>query len=145
MVSTITAAPPALNVIWYDSAEAIHRAMWEPAAKANGMTYEELVSECEIIGFLESGEEVTLDGGDDLDGMRVQGCWGFVSPDTGTIHAWADANTDPAMVIHMLAHEIGHATGVPMEDELQEELRAEQFGKAARMAFEMLTHRPNKA
>lgn len=145
MEQAVTAAPPAMSVTWYESAEAIHRAMWEPAAKDSGMTYEELMAECEIIGYLDSGDEVTLEGGADLAGIIAQGCWGFVCTDTKTIHAWAETDTDPALVIHMLAHEIGHATGVPMDDDFQEEMRAEQFGKAASMAFEMLTHRPNKA
>lgn len=139
---TYSPDPPAMAVRWYDSPEAVHRAMWESVAIAEGMTYEELIADSVMCGEDEHGQEYELESGADITGMRLQGCWGFVETDTGTIHAWADPATDDAMVLHMLAHEIGHVTGTPASDDMQEEMRAEQFGRAARRAFELLAGRP---
>lgn len=136
---------PAPSIIWYDTPEAIHRAMWEPVAKDNGMTYEELVAECVIVGVTDAGEEVTLEGGSDIEGMRVQRCWGFVDTNTHIIHAWAAPDADQEVVMHMIGHELGHITGTPLTDELQEELRAEEFGRVARMAYNLFLSQPLRA
>ncbi|MCR4146617.1 hypothetical protein, partial [Alcaligenes faecalis] len=67
-----------------------------------------------------------------------QKCWGCADTDTNQIHVWAAPDVDRALLIHMLAHEIGHLTGEPHPDDIQEELRAETFGKVAALAYHML-------
>lgn len=130
--------PPALSIRWYPDLEAVDRAMWEPVAIEQGMTWEEMVDQCDVICQDEQGNEVVLSRDEQLAAMRAQGCWGFLDSNTNTIHAWAAPDADRASVLHMLAHEVGHATGTPLQDGLQEELRAEQFGRVAALAYSLM-------
>lgn len=130
--------PPELMIRWHESPESVHRAMWEPVAIREGMTYDELLAEGVTCGFDESGNEVEMEAGADIEGMRMQGCWAFVDTLNSCIHAWAAPDTDRGLVLHMLAHEISHATGTPHPDGFQEEMRAEQFGRVAAAAYRML-------
>lgn len=130
--------PPELMIRWHESPESVHRAMWESVAIREGMTYDELLAEGVTCGFDESGNEVEMEAGADIEGMRMQGCWAFVDTLNSCIHAWAAPDTDRGLVLHMLAHEIGHATGTPHPDGFQEEMRAEQFGRVAAAAYRML-------
>ena len=130
--------PPTVSVTWHESPESVHRAMWEEVAVAEGMTYEQLIAESEGEGETETGETVAFTHEQELAGMRGQGCWAFVDRRTNTIHAWADEATPRELVLHMLAHEIGHITGDAHTDDFQEEMRAEQFGRVARAAYRLL-------
>lgn len=130
--------PPELSIVWHDSPEAIHRAFLEPVAAGEGMTYEQFVAESYMCGQDADGNECEIESGAELEGMRLQGCWGFLDENTNTVHAWADPGVDRALLLHMLAHEVGHATGTAHPDELQEEFRAEQFGAVAAMAFRFM-------
>ncbi|EWC39609.1 hypothetical protein [Stutzerimonas stutzeri] len=130
--------PPEMIIRWYESPESVHRAMWEPMAIGEGMTYDELLAEGVTCGFDESGNEVEMEAGADIEGMRMQGCWAFVDTLNSCIHAWAAPDADRGKILHMLAHEIGHATGTPHPDGFQEEMRAEQFGRVAAAAYSML-------
>lgn len=129
--------PPKMTVTWYARPEDVHRAMWEQSAIDAGMTYEELLAESTGVGETEGGEEVEFTHEQELAGMYAQGCWAFVDK-TNTIHAWAAEDADTALVLHMLAHEVGHATGAGHPDELQEEMRAEQFGRVASLAYVLM-------
>ena len=133
--------PPTVSVTWHESPESVHRAMWEEVAVAEGMTYEQLIAESEGEGETETGETVAFTHEQELAGMRGQGCWAFVDTRNNTIHAWADEATPRELVLHMLAHEIGHITGEPHPDHMQEEMRAEQFGRVAKMAYGLLPAR----
>ena len=137
--------PPTVSVTWHESPESVHRAMWEEVAVAEGMTYEQLIAESEGEGETETGETVAFTHEQELAGMRGQGCWAFVDRRTNTIHAWADEATPRELVLHMLAHEIGHITGEPHPDDMQEEMRAEQFGRVAKMAYGLLPVRAQLA
>ena len=136
--AAINPDPPELMIRWHESPESVHRAMWESVAIREGMTYDELLAEGVTCGFDESGNEVEMEAGADIEGMRMQGCWAFVDTLNSCIHAWAAPDTDRGLVLHMLAHEIGHATGTPHPDGFQEEMRAEQFGRVAAAAYRML-------
>ncbi len=133
--------PPELAITWHDSPESVHRAMWEEAAIAEGMTYEQLMAESEGEGETEDGEQVVFTHEQELAGMHEQGCWAFVDTRVNMIHAWADPEAPFERVLHMLAHEVGHATGDSHPDDLQEEMRAEQFGRVAKAAYAMLPAR----
>lgn len=137
--------PPTVSVTWHESPESVHRAMWEEVAVAEGMTYEQLIAESEGEGETETGETVAFTHEQELAGMRGQGCWAFVDTRNNTIHAWADEATPRELVLHMLAHEIGHITGEPHPDDMQEEMRAEQFGRVAKMAYGLLPARAQLA
>ncbi|QNJ57401.1 hypothetical protein Dolphis_95 [Pseudomonas phage Dolphis] len=129
--------PPKMTVAWYARPEDVHRAMWEQSAIDAGMTYEEMLAESTGVGQTEEGQEVEFTHEQEIAGMYAQGCWAFVDK-TNTIHAWAAEDADTALVVHMLAHEIGHATGAGHPDELQEEMRAEQFGRVASLAYVLM-------
>lgn len=97
---------------------------------------EELDEFC-INGEYENGEACEHPVADAIDGMKTTGCWGYVD-DKSVIHYWADPSVEPTTLIHFLAHEIGHRTGEPCEDEHEEEMRAEAFGEVAKEAYELM-------
>lgn len=141
MERSIDPNPPEMSIRWYESPEDVHRAMWEPVAIGEGMTYEALLADSEICGLDDNGNEVVMEPGSDIEGMRAQGCWAFVDTLSSCIHAWAAPDTDKGRVLHMLAHEIGHVTGTPHPDGFQEEMRAEQFGRVAALAYDMMLNK----
>ena len=134
----INPQPPTVAITWHDSPESVHRAMWEESAVAAGMTYEQMLAESVACGEDEHGNEIEFSHEQELAGIRQQGCWGFVDARTNMIHAWASDSAPREFILHMLAHEIGHVTDEPHPDELQEEMRAEQFGRVAKLAYELL-------
>lgn len=137
--------PPELFIRWYSAPEDVHRAMWEESAVEAGMTYEEMMEESVSCGEDEHGNEIEFTHEQELAGIREQGCWAFVDTRTNIIHAWAAEYAPRDLVLHMLAHEIGHLTGAAEDDQLQEELRAEQFGRVAKAAYALLPQREPEA
>ncbi|MGG5143929.1 hypothetical protein [Alcaligenes ammonioxydans] len=135
--SGISGELPELSIQWHDTPEAVHRLFWEKAALENSMTYEELI-EGAMVGETEHREKVELTYEQEIQAIRDQKCWGCADTETNQIHVWAAPDVDRTLLIHMLAHEIGHLTGEPHTDDIQEELRAETFGKVAAMAYQML-------
>ena len=135
--SRISGELPKLTIQWHDTPEAVHRIFWEKAALENGMTYEELI-EGTMVGETAHREKVELTYEQEIQAIRDQKCWGCADTDTNQVHVWAAPDVDRTLLIHMLAHEIGHLTGEPHTDDIQEELRAETFGKVAAMAYQML-------
>lgn len=132
-----------MEVVWYKTAEEVFEAYFgfqgeakdfEPLSDAEISTIN-----AEIIALCESGEHHEISAHETIQAMKDQGVWGFAETDARVIHAWADPQADPADVLHMLAHEIGHLTGTPDEDDLREELRADSFGKVAAQAYRLLT------
>lgn len=138
-------SPEELTVQWYESPEAVLRAFWKGPAEAEGLDVDELLAEGEGGGLTFEDAEVTFTTAEQLEGMREQGCWGFVDTNSATIHAWADPGVNPEMLIHFLAHEVGHKTGEPESDSLREELRAELYGSRAAIAFRLMQKRPGAA
>lgn len=128
---------PELTIQWHDTPEAVHRIFWEKTAIENGLTYEELI-EGAMVGETEERQKVDLTYEQEIQAIRDQKCWGCADTDTNQINVWAAPDVDRALLIHMLAHEIGHLTGDPHPDDIQEELRAETFGKVAALAYHML-------
>lgn len=117
-MSRIDPNPPELAITWYPSPEAVHQAMRVPIAKVEGMTHEALMA-----------------------AIRSQGVWGFVDANSRRIHAWASPDAPRETVVHMLAHLIFHMTGTPHDDDLEEEMRAEQFGRVAALAVSFADRR----
>lgn len=123
--------PPSTQIVWHDSPESAQRAMWTPIAEAEGLTVDDLM-DGELGGFDEDGNDVEpITTAQACEAIRETGCWGFCDTNTGIIHAWKAEDANPVTVMHMLAHEVGHLTGVAEEDAHAEEMRAEQFGKVA--------------
>lgn len=143
-VAKIDPNPPQLSIVWHDSPESIYRAMWEQAANEAGVSYEDLI-EGSNVGETEDGEVFEFTHEQAIDGMHTQGCWGFVDTKTNTINAWAADDVNAATVIHFLAHEIGHITGDQHDDDMQEEMRAEQFGRVAALAYTLWLEKKSSA
>lgn len=108
------------------------------------LTIEEFLK-CEAGGLTAEGEPVTFTGADELEAVKANGFWGFCDPQTKTIHVWVGEGTDPEEIIFFLGHEIGHASGTPVEDsgdelkdEMAEQQRADEYGEAARQASKWL-------
>lgn len=127
-----------VGITWYPSPEAVHRAYWQPMAESEGMTYEVLIAEGMTCAFDQFGNMVEMTHDEEMAALRSMGAWGFADTKLRHIHAWAAPETPREQVMRLLAHEIGHLTGEPCKDELQEEFRAETFGAVAAMAFSML-------
>lgn len=141
ILGKINPDPPSMSITWYDTPEDVHRAMWAESAAAEGMTYEQMIAESTIIGEDFEGNEHDVTHEQEMAGIRTQGCWAFVDTRVNMIHAWADPEADRELVLHMLAHEIGHATGAEHPDPMQEEMRAEQFGRVAKLASKLMPAR----
>lgn len=136
--------PENIAIAWYTTPEQVHRLYWEESAKEVGLTYEEMIAESTACGETLDGEEVEFSFEQEMEGIRMQKCWAFCDLNTNMIHAWACPTADTSLVVHMLAHEIGHLTGTPDIQGLPEELRADQYGKVAGLAYNLLqvgTHR----
>lgn len=131
--------PPELSITWHETPESIHRAFWESSAIEAGISYEEMMSEGDFCGEDEFGNEHVFDFVTVIEAIRDQGVWGFMDSADHRIHAWRGDGASQELIIHMLAHEIGHATGEGNLDPIQEEMRAEQFGRVARLAYQMMT------
>lgn len=132
-----------LSIIWHPTPEAVTNAMWAPIAEAEGLSAEDL-ADGELGGVDAEGNEVeSITIAQACENIRQCGCWGFVDTNTNTIHAWAADDADPSVVLHMLAHEIGHLTGDPCDDHLAEELRAETFGQVAAEAMRLYMRAPD--
>lgn len=69
-----------------------------------------------------------------LEGLIQQGVYGFIDEDN-VIHFWIGKDLPIEELIHFFAHEIGHRTGTPIEDDFQEEMRAEGYGYSATLAY----------
>lgn len=130
--------PPDLTITWYASAEAVHRALWTDAAAEHGMTVDELLNTCEAGGIDSDGHDISFSHQEVMEGIKSMGCWGWVDTELNVIHAWKGEGVSPDMLIHFLAHEIGHITGTPDPDPFQEEMRAEQFGYVASLAMRLM-------
>ncbi len=120
------------DITWYKTPEEVDAAYWQPTYDDKEELYD---SEFQCVD--DQGNEIELTYEQCIEGIKAQGCWGWVDTEKKVIHAWADESTDPAVVIHMLAHEVGHITGTPCEDHVEEELRAEQFGEVAAEAYRL--------
>lgn len=128
--------PTELRLIQHASIEEIERAFWAPAAAAEGLDLDDLMRG-EQIAITDDGQEIVVSAKDQRRGMEMMGCWGFATED-GEIHAWISDSCPMDRIMHMLAHEIAHRTGVEPEDDIEAEMRAEQFGAVAAAAFRML-------
>lgn len=126
-----------IKMTWHDTPEEVHRAMWEPVAIEDNVTYAEL---CGMTGggTDAEGNIVEFTFAQEMEAIRQMGVFGFADTMDRHIHAWADPSTPRETVIHMLAHQIGHLTGTPCEDDLQEAMRAASYGAVASMAFSLL-------
>jgi hypothetical protein len=129
-----------ITITWHTTPESVHTAYWRPVLEAEGFSPDDIASST-IHAETVDGETVELEEGAVLDAMRAQKCWGFFDGEHRVIHAWAAADADPATVIRMLAHEIGHGTGEQSEGDIEEEARAEAFGVVAEQAFDFWQRR----
>ena len=91
-------------------------------------------------GECSDGSEVDLDGHEFVDTIRMNGMWGFcmTKESPPVIHYWHDGKRDLSTLVYMLGHEIGHASGTPLEDHIAEEQRADSYGAAVQAVIEHL-------
>ena len=127
-----------ISIQWHDSPQSVHRAMWEPVAASEGITYEGMMSDSVGVASSADGVDFELSYADEMAALESQGCWAFVDTEAGVIHAWVSPDVPRLRVVHMFAHEIGHMVGTPLDDDIAEEMRAEEFGRVAAMAFDMM-------
>ena len=131
-----------LGIVWHTTPENVFYAMWEAACLAEGITAAEFPATTVIGVSSQTGDEEAMTVEQVVTNIRDMGMWGFVDTETRTIHAWADPAASPGDVLHMLAHEVGHVTGEPDEDEEAEEIRADTFAAVAAEAYRLLSSRP---
>lgn len=127
-----------LGITWYPTPDAVFYSMWEQAFNAEGIPTSE-IADTSVIGVNSAtGEDEALSVDEAIQGMKDQGMWGYIDTEARMIHAWADPGTAPGAILHMLAHEVGHITGEPAADEVEEERRADAFGAVAAEAFRLM-------
>lgn len=129
-----------VRVEWHVNPEDVYRKMWEPVAFEEGMTWREFCDGAHG-GEDEDGEPIEMTYIEMIDTIRKNRCWGFADTSTSTIHAWAVPDIEEEILVHFLAHEIGHLSGVSEEDDIAEEYRAEMIGQIARRAVELARSR----
>ena len=125
-----------MNVRWHCTPESAHRALWEPAAKIAGLSYEEMIEDSASPGY-GFAEEIKA--------IRGLACWAFPDQDGETVHIWADAHASDADVLRELAREVGAATGRPISDPAAASERSEWAGEVAAKAYALLAERPKEA
>lgn len=96
----------------------------------------EELKEARVGGWNSNHEEVEFSFEDQKKGIEEQGHWGWVD-EQNTIHYWIGKEVPLEELIHFFAHEIGHRTGTSLEDDFEEEMRAEDFGSVATMAYKL--------
>lgn len=96
-----------------------------------------------IVGFTQNQEDITFDYKAQKEGMEAQGVWGWID-DEKTIHYWIGKELSMEELIHFFAHEVGHGTATHLEDDFEEEMRAEDFGHVATMAYKLALEVKNK-
>jgi hypothetical protein len=96
----------------------------------------EELSDSEVVGLTGSNEEITITFEQQKQGLEEQGYWGWIDEEN-TIHYWMGKEIELEELIHFFAHEVGHRTGTPLEDGFDEEMRAEDFGSVATMAYKL--------
>lgn len=136
---------PAVSVQWHETARSVYLCHLQPMATEAGMSVEELLAEGEMVGEDAQGNEVRMDEASVLESLEAMGLWGFADKTTNTIHLWASANANARLLAELVGHELGHLTGTQLEDDLQEEMRADQFAAVAAMTFDILALRPAPA
>ncbi len=115
----------------YDSVDEILYASF--AVDFPDMDFEEFKNS-DFGGLDENQKEVPLTYKSQIDGIKNMGYWGWVDEDK-VIHYWAGKKVPIEELIHFFGHEIGHRTGTIIEDNFQEEMRAEGYGEAATLAY----------
>lgn len=127
----------------HHSAEEILETFWGTLAKEAGIDEGEF-GEWRRGGIDQDGNEVEFTAEDELAGLRAQRMWAYLDQNTYTVHVWAEHGVDFQDLLHLLAHELGHAIlnwvrDAP-DDQLNEERCCEYFARAAVMAY-TLVHR----
>lgn len=79
------------------------------------------------------GNEGEMSFMEEKEGIEKMGVHGFINE--STIHYWIGGNATFEVLLHFFAHEMGHGTGVQLDDLVQEELRAEEFADVTKTAF----------
>jgi hypothetical protein len=98
------------------------------------------ILDVEIEGETADGAVVTSNIGAQVVATEKMGYWGFAETwaTPPVIHLWVSPGAAPEDVVELIGHELGHITGTPAADDIEEELRAHEYGQVARSAFEAL-------
>lgn len=123
----------------HDSARSIALAYWDPMLQG-WQEYCEDILDVEVEGETQDGAVVTTNIGAQIVATEKMGYWGFaetwaVPP---VIHLWVSPEAKQEDVVELIGHELGHITGTPAADDIEEELRAHEYGRVARAAFQVL-------
>lgn len=111
----------------YESLTAVHCALWE-------CTEDDLLRG--TLGGTDLGGVTTEHSYSEvLEAGRLAGVFGFT--DGETIHYWADEGVALEMLVRFFGHELGHMTGTACEDDMAEEMRAEEYSAVAVKALEL--------
>lgn len=96
-------------------------------------------------GISSDGETSELSYEDALSAVRKVGLWGFANVPAREIHFWSDGSASPSLRMQFLGHELAHLILVEQapeaaehDDDLAEEVLADDFGQVAALAYELL-------
>ena len=130
---------PEIQIKWHDSAQAIHTAFMEGIIERaladpelEGITREDIT---EGGWELEDGSDVTDTAF--LEAVVAVGYWGFSDDIDKIVHVWP-GNLGSKGLAMLIGHEIGHLVGIKLEDDSDEEARADLYGLVAQRVVEMV-------
>jgi hypothetical protein len=119
-----------MELVRYETPEECYASMY-------GLPYEELKGS-ELNGWLVDGEEMTVPIETAIDGIRQLGIWGWISKEE-CIHYWYDPEkASDQVLMHFLGHELAHSTEPDDIEEIESEMRAEEYGHNASNAYELM-------
>lgn len=130
-----------VEVVWHKTPRDVQNAFWMPAAKDAGLSVDELLDDGEYVGIDSEGNEIVMTREDTERSIADMGLWGFADTSSRKIHLWASQDTDDISIAELIAHEIGHLTGVPVKDDINEEMRADQYASVAVETMRILRSR----
>jgi len=96
-----------------------------------------------LVGFDLEGNEHEFSFEEYKNYLIQQGYWGWVD-NNNVIHYWV-GNPDVSIeeLLFFFGHEIGHRIGEPLENEVEEEKRANEYGLVAELAYKFATLEKN--
>ena len=116
-----------VSMIRYETAEELLSKMWN--------TPIEELSSCSMGGYDGDGKEYNFSFTEMIQNIKTMGCYAFAN-DKKEIHFWVDvAVCDPIDFVGMIGHEKGHLTKPFLDDEMEEEIKADGHGNSSAFAF----------
>jgi hypothetical protein len=118
----------------------VHATALEAVRQMFSFAGSDLTENCRIGGVDENGSEQEFTIEQMVDGIELQGYWGFADETNHTVHVWENKTASEENLLFFLGHEMGHLCEADIRDSdpIADEHRADDYGRAAVQAYRML-------